>query len=348
LNTKNLTSEILDKDTKTEKHKIQFFENQWIFLILLGLILIFALVTPPGSFFSFRNLQNITLDASTILIIGSGMTLLLIAKGIDLSTGSMAIFSAIAAATIMVQLAGTPDEVAQFQYPHLGIALAAGIIVGIAMGALWGAVNGLLVVKSKVPPFIATLGTMGIALGLAQVWTGGINVQHVPLPFQSEFGLGKMAGLIPWPVVVAIVIAAFFWILLAYTKFGLHTYAIGANVEAARRVGINTERHICILYTIVGALCGVVGILDVARFNTASVASHTNTPLSVISAIIIGGTSMHGGRGRISGTIIGALIQAVLLNGFIVMGVTPFWQNVAVGVVLLVAVQIDQIRRRSN
>lgn len=330
---------------KIKKRHWVLFEDQWICLILIAMVILFSILTPKGSFFSFRNLQNILLDASTIMIIGSGMTFLLIARCMDLSVGSIAVFSSIATAEVMVALAGSPEELMQFQYPNLGLALTFGILAGLVAGTLWGIFNGFLVVRSKIPPFIATLGTMGIALGLAQVWTGGINVQCVPLPFQSEFGLGKLAGIIPWPVVVALGIVGIFWVVLAKTRFGLRTYAIGANLEGARRVGIDVHTHRFILYILVGLLAGVVGVIDVARYNTASVASHTNTPMSVMSAVLIGGTSMYGGRGRMSGTVIGALIPAVLSNGLIVLGINPFWQNVAVGAVLLIAVQIDRMRR---
>lgn len=324
----------------SKKNNWVIFEDQWILLILISIIVIFSILTPSGSFLSFRNLQNITLDATIILIIGSGVTFLLIAGGMDLSTGAMAVFSSVTTSKVMVKLV----EIGA----NIFIIIFIGVICGILSGAMWGLFNGCIVVKTKIPPFIATLGTQGIALGLAQVWTGGINVQNVPTEFQKVFGLGKLGGIIPYPVVVAIFITVILWIVLAYTRFGLRTYAIGANLEGARRVGIDVNRHRIILYVIVGALAGVTGVIDVARYNTASVASHINTPLSVVSAVLIGGASMYGGRGRMSGTIIGAFIPAVLINGFIVLGIDPFWQNVAVGVVLLVAVQIDQVRRGSR
>ena len=148
----------------------------------------------------------------------------------------------------------------------------------------------------------------------------------------------------PWPVVTAVVITAILWVVLSRTSFGLRTYAIGANVEAARRAGINVSRHLMLLYVLMGLLAGVTGVVDVARFNTASIAGHEQDALGAIAAVVIGGTSLFGGRGRISGTVVGALIPAVLNNGFIIVGVQPFWQNVAVGCVLLLAVFLDQLR----
>lgn len=320
-----------------KKRHWTFFEDQWILLILLVLVVFFGIMSPGGSFFSTRNFRNILLDASIVMIIGSALTFLLIAKGMDLSTGSMCVFSGITVATTMSKMSAAGYSTY--------IIILIGVVCGIVVGTFWGFFNGVVVVKTKIPPFIATLGTQGIILGLAQVWSGGINIQGVPADFQEIFGLKRMFGVLPYPVIVTLIIVAVFWVLLAQTRFGMRTYAIGANIEGARRVGINVNLHLIILYTLVGLMCGVVGVIDVPRYNTASVASHTLTYLNAVSAVLIGGASMQGGRGRMSGTVIGALIPAVLTNGFVVMGINPFWQNVAVGIVLITAVVIDQRRR---
>jgi ribose transport system permease protein len=187
---------------------------------------------------------------------------------------------------------------------------------------------------------------MTAALGLAEVWTGGYNVSGVPLSVQNNFGLAKLAGAIPLPVVVAVVVAILCWMLLHRTRFGMRTFAVGANLEAARRVGISINVHRFLLYVLMGGLAGLVGVIDVARFDTASIGSHTMDPLSAIAAVVIGGTSLFGGRGSIGGTVIGALIPVVLADGFVIVGINPFWQNVAIGFVLISAVYIDQMRRR--
>lgn len=322
---------------KMKKQHWMIFEDQWILLILLVLVSVFGIANPNGSFFSIRNLRNIMLDASIVMIIGSALTFLLIARGMDLSTGSICVFSGITVATIMAKL--------NTMGWNIGPIIFCGVVSGLAVGAFWGVINGIIVVKTKIPPFIATLGTQGIILGLAQIWSGGINIQGVPSYFQEIFGLKRLFGILPYPVIVTMIIVAFFWILLTQTRFGMRTYAMGANLEGARRAGVNVKTHQVILYTLVGLMCGVVGVIDVARYNTASVASHTLTYLNAVSAVLIGGASMQGGRGRMSGTVIGALIPAVLTNGFVVMGLNPFWQNVAVGIVLITAVVIDQRRR---
>jgi ribose transport system permease protein len=136
------------------------------------------------------------------------------------------------------------------------------------------------------------------------------------------------------------------WLVLSQTRFGLRTYALGASVEATARAGINVRRHTLALYALMGLLAGVVGVMDVSRFASASIAAHTQDNLAAIAAVVIGGTSLFGGKGRMGGTIIGAFIPAVLRNGFILMGVQPYWQNVAVGAVLILAVYVDQVRRR--
>lgn len=336
-----------DRKAERAQKRAERFESLTIAAILLIIIAIFAVLAPEGSFLTLDNLRNVALDASAMLILAAGMTFLLIAAGLDLSIGAMVVFSAVVSAKVMLWVAGdvTPD-VAQMNHPHLALALVLGIFAALGIGLLWGLVNGLLSVKAKIPAFIATLATSGVILGLAQVWTGGLNVTGAPIQLQEFFGLGSLFDAIPWPVVVAIVVTGGLWIVLAFTRFGLRTYAIGANPDAARRAGINVNRHLLILYIMMGVLAGIVGVIDLARFNTASVSGHTEDALAAISAVVIGGTSLFGGRGRMSGTVIGALIPAVLLNGFVIMAIDPFWQNVAVGLVLLAAVYVDQLRRR--
>jgi ribose transport system permease protein len=186
-----------------------------------------------------------------------------------------------------------------------------------------------------------------MALGAAQLITGGLDVPNVPPQFQQSFGIGQVAG-VPWIVVVAAVVVAIMWVTLQETRFGMRTYAIGSNAETPRRAGINVGRQQIQLYTLMGVMAGIVGLLDVARFDTASIAAHTNDNLLAIAAAAIGGVSLYGGKGRMSGTVIGAFIPTVLANGFILLGFQPYWQEVAVGAVLIVAVYIDQVRRRAS
>jgi ribose transport system permease protein len=219
------------------------------------------------------------------------------------------------------------------------------IPITLLAGIGWGVLNGLAITKLKVPAFIVTLGTLGMALGFAQIISGGLNVASVPPQLQSAFIGGGLLGLIPWPVVLAAIVVGVLGTTLSRTRFGLHTYALGSNREALRRAGVNVDRHTVALYALAGLLAGIVGFMDVARFSSASLAAHTQDNLNAIAAVVIGGTSLFGGRGRMSGTVIGAFIPAVLRNGFILLAIQPFWQNVVVGAVLILAVYLDQLRR---
>jgi ribose transport system permease protein len=326
---------------------LEAFGGAWIVLILVGLIVVFTILTD-GLFFSYDNFKALALDSSEVLILASGMTFIIIAAGLDLSVGSLVVFCSVVAATFMTNVGGKTLPNGLVEYPHLALGLIAGIGGALLAGAAWGSVNGFVGVKLRVPPFIVTLGTLGMALGFAQVITGGINVSNVPPQLQEFFGLGELFGVVPWPVVTAAVVVGVLWFVLSRTRYGMRTYAIGSNLEGARRAGINVDRHVISLYVLMGVLCGLVGVIDVARFNTASIAAHTQDNLAAIAAVVIGGTSLFGGSGRMLGTVIGAFIPSILRNGFILLDVQPFWQNVAVGAVLIVAVYLDQLRRKQS
>ncbi|MCW2902823.1 MAG: Sugar transporter permease [Streptosporangiaceae bacterium] len=308
-------------------------------LTILGLFVVifvvFSLASPSGTFLTTSNVQSIALAASGILLLGAGVTYLLIAGGLDLSVGAIIVFASVAAATYMT---GAGEGGAS------GGRVALGLLIGVLLGTVWGLFNGLVVVKTRIPPFIATLASSTVILGLAQVWTGGLNVSGVPNGLQSSFGLGSLFG-VPWPVVVTVVVVAVLWVVLAGTRLGLRLYAIGANPESARRAGIDVGRYTIGVYALVGLLAGIAGDLDLTRFTTATVNGYASTALNVITAVVIGGTSLWGGRGGMLGTVVGSLIPATLTSGFVILGLQPFWQNVAVGLVLLLAVSIDQYRR---
>lgn len=324
-----------------------FLEGETPFLvgILVGLIIVFTVLSPDGSFLTSSNIRNIGLDTAEIAIEAAGMTFVIIAGGVDLSIGAVVVFATVAFAEVLTHVAGTTGAFGGEAH-HLGLAIALAVAAAILSGGGWGAVNGFLAGYAKIPAFIVTLGTLGIALGLAQVISGGANVAGVPPALQSSLGTGRAFGAVPWIIVIAAAVIGVLWVVLAKTRYGMRTYAVGASVEAAARAGVNVRRHIASVYILMGVLVGIVGVLDVARFDTASIAAHTTDNLNAIAAVVIGGTSLFGGRGRMSGTLVGALIPAVLKNGFVLIGVEPFWQNVAVGWVLILAVYVDQARRR--
>ncbi|MFT4028305.1 MAG: ABC transporter permease [Protaetiibacter sp.] len=312
----------------------------WILGILVVLMLFFTVATG-GVFLSSSNLSDMLLNTTSILIIAASQTIVLIAAGIDLSIGSVIVFCSVAAATMFRDFSGSAEN----GYPTLILAVLASTVVTIVLGIFWGFLNGWLAARMRIPAFIATLGTLGMALGLAQVWTSGLNVTGVPSAIQQGFAQTRFLGVIPWPVLITAFIVAGLWILLHHTRFGMRTYALGSNPESLRRAGVNVVRHLIIVYTIAGALAGVVALMEVARFSTVSLMSNTQTNLNAIAAVVIGGTSLFGGYGKMLGTIVGAFIPAVLRNGFVLMGIQPFWQTVVLGAVLILAVFADQVRR---
>jgi ribose transport system permease protein len=310
----------------------------WIFLVLVGLVLAFATLAP-GRFLTAFNIRSIAADSVAILLLlAVGMTFVIITAGIDLSVGSVLIFSGVIAGKTMVALGGT-----DLGWP--GVAL--GALAGLAAGLGWGLLNGVLIAKARIPPLIVTLGSLGAALGGAQILTGGVDVRNIPLRLTVQLGIGQVGG-VPWIVLVAAVITVGLGLVLAFTRFGRYTYAIGSNAEAARRVGIQVDRHLVRVYALAGLLAGVAGVLNLARFSTTTIGGHSTDNLSAIAAVVLGGTSLFGGVGTIFGTVVGVFVPAVLQNGFVILGVQSYWQSVAVGAVLVAAVYFDQLRRRAR
>ena len=256
----------------------------------------------------------------------------MIAGGFDLSIGSVLVFAGAVAAQLMLRF-GTDD---------LSTVLV-GLLVALLCGVAWGIFNGLCVTKLRVSALIATLGSMGAALGGAYLISGGTDIRTVPR-ILIALGHGSIFG-VPWLVVVSAVVALAGAVFLHMTRFGRHTYLIGSNPEAARRAGINVDRHLLKLYALSGLLAGFAAMLSLGRFSTTTLEGHANDPLEAITAVVLGGTSLTGGRGSIVGTVVGVFIPAVLANGFIIMGVQPFWQMVVIGFVVIAAVYADQIKR---
>jgi ribose transport system permease protein len=278
------------------------------------------------------------ITASVIALLAVGQTYVIIGGGIDLSVGSVLVFSGVLSAKAMA--AAGPEA-------PLATLFLLGGGTAILTGAAWGLVNGLLVVKTRIPDLIVTLGTMGIALGLAQVITGGIDVS-VPLQLTRELGNGNAVFGIPWLVMIALVVAGLMQLILSATRFGRHTFAVGSNREAGRRVGVKVDAHRMKLYAISGMLAGFGGFLSLALYTNTTIAAHGSDNLVAIAAVIIGGTSLFGGYGSVLRTLAGVLVPVVLQNGFVIMGLPPFWQPVAIGVVLIAAVYIDGQRRATE
>src|SRR5436305_2396253 len=314
--------------------------SMWTFAILIVLVSFFSIASPPGTFLSQYNVTQVAINAAIYLVLGVGMTYVIITAGIDLSNGSVLILSGVLAAEYMVHHGGYKAG-----WPVIGV----GILISMATGTAWGALQGVLVAKAKVPPFIVTLGGLGAALGLAQVITTGSDVAGgAPNTLVESLGLGKLFGQVPWLVIVAVAVTVIFGLVLAQTRFGRYTYAVGSNAEAARRSGIRVDRHLIKVYALAGLMAGIAGVMSLAFFHTTTIAGHGYDNLKVITAVVMGGTSLFGGRGTVVGTVIGVFIPAVLNSGLVILGVQTYWQSVAVGAVLVAAVYVDQLRRRSR
>ena len=319
----------------------------WMTLVILGLIALFSLISPDHAFFQLSNFQDMALDVSETMVLALGMTFILGAGELDLSIGANLLLASVLAGQTIVNLAGSPAQVVAGVYPHEGPAIAAGVAVGIISGMVFGVVNGLLVTTLRISSFIVTLGTMGIGLGISYVVSNGVNVAYVPRDLQLNFGVNRLLDLIPLLTIVALAVAAVLWYLLSATRFGLRTLAIGSSREAAVRAGIPARRHAFTLFVLMGALAGVDGVLDLARFGTTNVGGHQTDALGAIAATVIGGTSLFGGVASIGGAMIGSLLPTVLGTGLVILGVATFYQLIVVGVILIIAVYVDQRRRNS-
>jgi ribose transport system permease protein len=307
-------------------------QSVWILGVLVIIVAFFSIV-GGGRFFSSGNFTAISQNVAVWAVIAVGMTFVIITAGIDLSVGSVLVFSSVIGAKVMDAVGGNGWSTALL-----------GILAALVSGLAWGAVNGFLVAKGKLPPLIVTLGSLSVALGLAQVITGGIDIRSVPEAMTDFNNYIKIAG-VPGLPFVALIVVILGGVLLHLTRFGRYTYAVGSNELAARRVGVRVDRHLIAVYALAGLLSGFAAVLSLSQFGTTTIAGQSLTNLNVIAAVVIGGTSIFGGEGSIFGTLVGLFIPAVLQAGFVIIGVEPFWQGVAVGTVLVAAVYFDQSRR---
>lgn len=295
------------------------------------LMVVFAFV-DGAPFLSAPNIRNMALAGSITLILATGATYVIITAGFDFSVGSVLVFSGVMSMIAMRALGG--DGV---------LTALVGLVVAVATGVVLGWINGLLVAYAELNPIIVTLGMLGAALGLAQVLTGGQDLAGVP-SVMAQFGVGRVLG-VPSVVIIAASIALVAGIALRYTLFGRHTYAIGSNQEAAVRAGIPVRRHLASIYALSGLLAGIAGWLSLAVYGTTNTTGHSLDALNAATAAILGGASLFGGIGSIAGTVIGNAIPIVLANGLVIAGLQSFWQQVVTGVVLVVALYLDRLRR---
>lgn len=312
--------------------KIYFKENLGIIVAFLVLC-VFLSVFPKtsGSFFTRQNIFNVLRQISTNLFLACGMTMVIILGGIDLSVGSIIALSGCISAGC----------VARYNLP-LPIALLMGLLVGLLVGMF----NGAVISKTTIPAFIVTLATMNIAKGLAYVYTGGSPVRVVTKEWQF-LGAGYV-GIFPTPVVILVIVLIITAIIMNKTKMGCHMYAVGGNQQAAEFSGIKVEKVKFFVHAFSGLMAGLAGIVLASRMYSGQPTAGDGAEMDAIAAVVVGGTSMAGGSGKIGGTIIGGLIIGVLNNGLNLLNVNSFWQYVVKGVVILLAVFLDYFRNKGK
>jgi len=335
----------------------------WVFLALMIIFFIIAVPLFGGAtFLTIRNSQNILMAIVPVLLLGLGQTFVIIAAGIDLSVGwVMSLASVLSAHAIRASFnAGVP----------LALAAVLGFLAAVASAAAVGLVNGTIIAKLKVPAFIVTLGSSFVVRGMSLLFSENTTVIGLPAGIRDygnesmfylvhgEGGgfyalerpevtgalLRSMDRILPWPVVITAIVVLICMFLLHRTQFGRHTYAIGGSLQAALRTGIPVDRHIISLYMLSSVTAGIAGFLSTLRFTAGSAVIGDPLLLSSIAAVIIGGVSLFGGAGSVIGTVIGSLIIAVLTTGLVMLNVQAFWQFIVVGIVVIVAVLIDQSR----
>lgn len=313
-----------------------FMSKYGIVVIFIGMCLILSIVSP--AFRSMRNITNVIRQVSIIGIVSMGVTFAIITTGIDLSSGSMIALISVVVAT-MSQNSVNPDQPVSIVMP-----IAIGIGISLLIGLFLGGVNGTLHAYGKIPPFIATLGMMTVARGAAALYTQGRPVGDLKDSF-TFIGTGNFLN-IPLPILIYLIMGILSHILLSKTKFGRHVFAIGGNEQAARICGINVRKTLVKVYAYAGFLTAVSAILLTARTSAGNPTYGLSYELDAIASTVIGGTSLSGGIGSIPFCVIGALIIGVLNNGMDLLGVNAYWQQIAKGVIIVVAVLIDARKQK--
>lgn len=314
---------------KSAKEQLFILQTYSLLFICIGMGILLTLRTP--NFLTVNNLRNVALQVAVNGILATGMTMVIITGGIDLSVGSVLALAGVIAGRVFAV------------YPNIPIIFP--IVVAIIIGLLAGVINAIFITYGKMPPFIVTLAMMGICRGLALIFTAGYPIWNLPQSYIT-IGNGRLFGIVPIPFIlmsIIMIIASWF---LKYTILGRNIYAIGSNIEAARLSGINAKKTLLYIYSIMGLLAAIAGIVLSARMRIAEPMAGDGYELDAITAVVIGGTSMSGGEGSIWGTFLGVIIMGIIRNGLILLDVSAFWQKVAIGCILLIAVLIDSLRKK--
>lgn len=328
--------------TKSLLRRLMSSTATWVFLINIVLIVVFGLISTNNVFWSLTSVQSLMLGGTQALLLALGLAMLLGAGVFDLSLGANLVLSSVVGALTIRAIAGpfNPEGI----YTNLEFAILAGFLAALATGTIFGLFNGFIVSTFDINPLIATLGTAGIGTGLALLLSNGGNISGLPNQLQTSIGLNMVGGIVPLPTLVALALAVVVWFILKYTRFGLRSLAMGSSRTAAERAGIKIKRQTMALTAIAGSLAGIAGFVDIARFGSTAATGHAQDALNAVTAVIIGGTLLEGGRVSIIGAVWGTILSVVLTSGLIIIGVAPFYQLIAVGAVLIVAISIDRYR----
>ena len=310
---------------------VKYFKDNIGIIIALFAMCLFLVIFPTtrSTFLTQNNVFNILRQNASNLFLATGMTMVIILGGIDLSVGSVIALSGCVAAGCVVNM-GLPEVV--------------GFLIAILIGAVVGMFNGVVICKTNIPPFIVTLASMNITKGIALVYTQGAPIRCMTDAFKFP-GAGYV-GPIPTPVILMLIIFVIAIVLVNRTHFGRHIYAVGGNAQAARFSGINVSKVKFWVHTFIGIMAGIAGVVVASRLYSGQPTAGDGAEMDAIAAVVVGGTSMSGGSGRLGGTLIGVLIIGVLNNGLNLMGVDSNWQYIVKGFVILLAVYVDFIRNR--
>ena len=312
--------------TPDPKFWANLIQTAGILPVLIVIAIIFSFIAP--NFLTENNLLNIVRQASINIVLATGMTVVILTGGIDLSVGSVLAVSAVTAMVVSLM-------------PELGwAAVPIALLIGLVLGAL----NGVLVAYAGLPPFIVTLGSMTTLRGLAYLLAGGTTIINSKIDF-AWIGNAYL-GPLPWIVVIAFLVLLATWFLLRHTVLGIYIYGVGGNPQAARLTGIKVGQVMLFVYAFSGLLAGLGGVMTTSRLYSANGVLGTGYELDAIAAVILGGTSFVGGIGTVVGTLFGALIIATLNNGLTLMNVSFFWQLVVKGLVIIIAVALDKYRHK--
>ncbi len=336
-------SAIITGKVSNQKYKrvVQIYDKYGIYFVFVLMVVILAILQPR--FLGLTNILNIIRQISVVGLVALGVTLVIISGGIDLSSGSILACAAVISASLSQRM----DWSHRFYENLPALPVIVPILAGLLIGVILGFINGGLIAKTRIPPFIATLGMMTAARGVALLYSNSRPISSLTPEFEY-MGQGLLFGVVPIPILILILMAVLTYVLLQHTRFGKYIYAIGGNERAAHVSGIHVNKYKIYVYSYAGFLAGLAGVVLASRIGSGQPNLGITYELDAIASAVIGGTSLSGGIGTVQGTIVGALIIGVLKNGLDLLNVSSNWQQIAKGVIIVSAVIVDMARKKGT